>query len=185
MISLCKINNFSFNVPVHLRNTILEGSDTIRSVLHPLDFNKYRYQLIQHNLMFVGQLTSIDGRHLSNWRTITHRSFTTHRQATKIPCWFKKIEPLLLQNNDGSRLIKPQYIQAASHFKGMQILSPPINNRAKDWIGIWCPSTSSPAYGKILSKNSSTMQILFNIGFQTLFYQQLIILYYNHVMVVY
>ena len=109
--------------------------------------------------MFVGQLTSIDGRYLSNWRTITHRSFTQHRQATKIPRWFRFIEQILLLNNDGSRIIKPQYRCASSHFKGMEVTSPPINNRAKDWIGVWNPVSSSPIYGKIVEKNAPALHI--------------------------
>src|SRR3954471_24256774 len=156
MISLCKETNISFNVPFNLRNTILEGSDTIRSILSSSDFFKYRAQLIKHNIMFIDQLTTINGQFLSIWHTITHRSFTQHRQVSKIPQWFRLIEQHLLLTNDGSRFIKPQYVQSASHFKGMQVLSPSFNNRAKDWIGVWAPSVSQPVLGRILVKNQST-----------------------------
>ena len=41
----------------------------------------------------------------------------------------------------------------------MEVTSPPIDNRAKDWIGVWNPVSSSPIYGKIVEKNAPALHI--------------------------
>src|SRR4051812_9510801 len=38
----------------------------------------------------------------------------------------------------------------------MQVFSPSLNNRAKDWIGIWAPSVLQPVLGRVLVKNQFT-----------------------------
>ena len=157
MISLCKENFFTFTVSVNLRNTVLEGTDTVRSVLSTDEFDKFKHQLISHNIMFIDQLTSLDGRHLSTWSAILNRSFTDVAiKKTRIPRWFITLEQKILLTSDGSRRLMNQYINPVLYFKALPILSPPLTNRAQDWIGIWNHHTNQPLFGKIILKNRLT-----------------------------
>jgi hypothetical protein len=70
-ISLCRLNNISFECLQHLHNTILEGTTSIQSLLSNSQFINCRSQLIRHNILFLEQLTFINGSHLCSWCSIT------------------------------------------------------------------------------------------------------------------
>ena len=131
MISLCNANKFSFHISNNNRNEIQDGSVEIRQVLGPT-FYKFKRQFQKHSIMFVDQLSTVDGRILHNWKTITQKTFTTHTRSTSTPIWFKTLEQQILSTFDGTRILKPQFVYPVFHFKGTQILQPPLGNRAKD-----------------------------------------------------
>jgi hypothetical protein len=159
-ISLYRLNNISFECPQHLRNIILEGTIPIRSFLTNQQFLTCCLQLIRHNILFLEQLTFINGRHLCSWRSITKQSFTAHKAISKTPKWFLAIETQVLMDFN-SRLLQPQFITThATHFKGFPLHSPILESRSKEWVGIWSPLLSSSVFGRIIKKYQSTQQIL-------------------------
>ncbi|CAJ0893772.1 6198_t:CDS:2 [Entrophospora sp. SA101] len=132
MISLCKIHEISFQVMKQDMNIIQGGKLHIRQFLGK-GFHKFKKQLQKHSIMFIDQLSSIDGIFLNEWKTITEKSFTTHNRVTRVPQWFKIIENQILQTPDISRRIQPSYIYPATHFKGSTITIPNINTQSKEW----------------------------------------------------
>ncbi|CAJ0749864.1 19983_t:CDS:2, partial [Entrophospora sp. SA101] len=52
--------------------------------------------------MFLEQLSILEGRFLLNWHAIKHKSFTCN--STCIPKWYKILQPIVLESNDGSNL---------------------------------------------------------------------------------
>jgi hypothetical protein len=159
-ISLCRLNNISFECPQHLRNIILDGTISIRSLLTHQQFLVCRLQLIRHNILFLEQLTFVDGRHLCSWCSITKWSFTAHKVISKTPKWFSVVETQVLVDLN-SRLLQPQFISTyATHFKGFPLQSPILESRSKEWVGIWSPLLSLSVFGKIIEKHQATQQVL-------------------------
>ena len=63
MISLCKKSEITYNMSQSRMNTIFDGNIELRHILP--DFAKHMKQLQLKNIMFLKQLTSINGLHLS------------------------------------------------------------------------------------------------------------------------
>ncbi|CAJ0750149.1 5192_t:CDS:1 [Entrophospora sp. SA101] len=132
-------------------NIIQGGKLHIRQFLGK-GFHKFKKQLQKHSIMFIDQLSSIDGIFLNEWKTITEKSFTTHNRVTRVPQWFKIIENQILQTPDISRRIQPSYIYPATHFKGSTITIPNINTQSKEWVIIWNCIINQPIIGRIVKK---------------------------------
>jgi hypothetical protein len=159
-ISLCQFNNISFKCLQHLHNIILEGTTSIRSLLSNSQFINCRLQLIKHNILFLEQLTFINGSHLCSWRSITKRSFTAYKAITKTPKWFLVVESQILVDLN-SCLLRPQFISThATHFKGFPLQVPILDSRSKEWVGIWSPLLSLSVFGRIIEKHQFTHQVL-------------------------
>jgi hypothetical protein len=94
MISLCKEYDITFDINSSECNTIMDRNILIRNLL--TEFDKFKGQLKGRNIMFLEQLTSVNGQQLSTWHTITKRSFTNHLRKSQVPKWFKLIESIVI-----------------------------------------------------------------------------------------
>ena len=154
-ITLCHSQGFTFNMNSNKKNEIISGNVEIREILGN-SFNKktVKQQLRSRNLMYIDQLTTVDGCMLLNWNQITTKSFNTRKTSKgKIPQWFKELEQNIFQYNDGQRIIQPTYRFTASHFKGTLITTVP-NNRSQPFITIWNPIIRTPIIGRVIIRQN-------------------------------
>ena len=157
MITLCHSNKFTFQVHPHQTNEIVEGDIEIRTLIS--NFVHSKNQLRNNSIMFLEQLTTLDGNFLLNWHAIKHKSFTC--SSTRIPKWYKTLKPIVLESNDGSNLLKPQFINHnIQNLKGQSIIYPNLNNQKQEWVVIWNPIIQNPTFGKIIKKFPSYNQII-------------------------
>ena len=96
MLILCKQHNFSINLSFPLRNEILEGTFEIRDIFGEKFFNKVFKQLRNRSIMYLDQITSLDGQYLLTWRSITKRNYTGYVNTARIPLWYKSLQKIVL-----------------------------------------------------------------------------------------
>ncbi|CAJ0764963.1 5340_t:CDS:2, partial [Entrophospora sp. SA101] len=112
-----------------------------------------------NSIMFLEQLSILEGRFLLNWHAIKHKSFTCN--STCIPKWYKILQPIVLESNDGSNFLKPQFItHNIQNLKGQSITYPNLNTQSQDWVVIWNPMIQNPIFGKIIEKRPNYNQII-------------------------
>jgi ribonuclease HI len=157
MITLCKINGFSFQLPSNQYNKILGGNIEIRSILSQKDFISNRKSLQNNSIMFLDQITTINGTALSEWKVVKRKSFTPNTQRT--PRWFTILEQSLIVKFDGKRLIQQQYITPSLHFKGNPVIFPSMNNGSKPWVTTWIDRYNMTFFGKVIAKNQLTQTV--------------------------
>src|SRR2546421_3488805 len=152
MISLCYQNNISFDINNLVKNEILGGSLTIQSIIG-LAFKQpaIRSQLRQRSIMFLDQLTTPDGWMLHNWNFICSKLFNNGLRAAALPKWFKILSTLVINNNDGRRLISPSYhTPPSSHLKATSLLQINQAQIHTPFISIWNNTLRGPIVGRVV-----------------------------------
>jgi exonuclease III/ribonuclease HI len=152
MITLCKQNNFTFEVKKENKNTIRGGKISLYSVLG-FTWNTIKKQLRNMSIIFLDQLTTLDGKSLLHWKDIMRKEFID-KQSFKTPFWFYQLsDKVFLNYESNNRLIKEEYRIEATNLKGNKLTFPLLNDIKKDWIVIWNFIINRPIYGKIIKKN--------------------------------
>src|SRR4051812_3869977 len=121
MLSLCFKNNITFDINENNKNLIVEGNILIQEIIGDA-FNDpiIKAQMRKRSIMFLEQITTQDGHHLNNWKTICRKIFTKHVTPNRAPEWFKRVEEITIASNDGSRTIDTRYHHYVNHMKGSE-----------------------------------------------------------------
>ena len=158
MITFCFQQDFTFDVSPSKINRITGGKIFLRSIIDDLTRSDLR-SLRNQQILFLEQLTSLDGKILMDWHLIRNRNFTA-TPAKFAPAWFKKLETNLLNPSNEHRLIPAEFILRAHNMKGHEILPIDLSTRALNWIGIWNPVINLPILGRIVKKNEDNRTII-------------------------
>jgi ribonuclease HI len=158
MLTLCRQQQISFDVAPLRSSSIVGGTTYIRDIitLSPSDLKSLRNQ----SILYMEQLTSLDGRSLLTWNLIMRKSFIVSR-SFRSPIWFRRLEAAVLPFAD-SRLLHADFCTTvATSMKGT-VLSPslPSVTRSRDWVAIWNPILQSVSLGRSISPSHSPDTIL-------------------------
>ena len=99
------------------------------SIIEDLTRDDLRSLRNQH-ILFLEQLTSLDGKLLLDWHIVRNRKFVAS-PAKFAPAWFKKLETKLFNPSNEHRLIPTEFILRAHNMKGHEILPIDLSNRAR------------------------------------------------------
>jgi len=125
MLWLCKHFNISFETNINHRNLIQGGKVSIQELLSEQQFIDATTNLKKHNIMFLEQITTIDGTHLLTWLSICKRNFSNYVNTFSKPesPWYDIIKrkttlPWSLE-------LQPEYkSQTVEHLKGIFLYTP-------------------------------------------------------------
>ena len=153
MLTFCFQNDITFDINPSLINRITGGSHDLSSIFGHDLFNVHLKSLKNQNIMFLEQLTSLDGTILLDWKEIRRRSLS-HNPSMRIPLWFEQLQQIVLDTTSTSpRQLQNNYITPqATHMKNHVITPINLYTRSKDWIGIWNPSINQTILGRIVGK---------------------------------
>ena len=107
-ITFCFQQDFTFDVSPSKINRITGGKIFLRSIIDDLTRSDLR-SLRNQQILFLEQLTSLDGKILMDWHLIRNRNFIA-TPAKFAPAWFKKLETKLLNPSNEHRLISAEFI---------------------------------------------------------------------------
>jgi len=150
MITLCQQHEISFNINPSLNNRITGGKYHIRQILGNLTKNDIT-SLRNQQIMFLEQLTSLNGKILLEWKHIRRRNFADF-PSLKAPSWYEKIKTKFLDPLNTMITIPNDYCVPATTMKGYEIKPIIMNNNKQDWVGVWHPQANQTILGKIVKK---------------------------------
>ena len=144
--------DIKINTNNELYNKIAGGNHLIYSLL-PIDtVIKFGYCLFKHNIIYLEQLTSNDNKLLS-WKQIVEAKLyrtNNNRLPPRTPNFFKKIEIVVLDNND--RIIHP-FLNSTETNKPLFSFSS-FNLDKKEIITVWNPIIETLVFGQIIDKRN-------------------------------
>ncbi|CAB4442142.1 unnamed protein product [Rhizophagus irregularis] len=147
-----KISNY--NLQINSRG----GNIEIRSLIPLFLFIKSLKLLKNRSIMFLEQITTLDGKSLINWKDLKFRSFSQSMALALIPYWFTYIKNISLLPD--SHLLLPNLQTPSAHnFKGITITHPSFDNRVKGWTVFWVDRFNSSFFGKIIKKDTEKKKI--------------------------
>ena len=117
-------------------------------------FEKAKANLIKHSIMFLDQLTTLDGLCLLNWKAISKKTFINASFISITPKWFLKLEELVIDQNNVYRNILPTFIFQTPNLKGTILKFPSIITHHKEWIMIWNYTLNFPIIGCVIDKDA-------------------------------
>jgi hypothetical protein len=130
MLTLCKQHRISYGINPVQYSQIYGGKTTIRSIFGNISKPQIK-SLRNQSIMFLEQLTSLDGKFLLPWKCIRERTFSIN-PCNRTPSWFNQLESIIIVDAS-SRMIQPDLAISATHMKGHKI--PPIDMTNND--NIW------------------------------------------------
>ncbi|CAG8669182.1 11380_t:CDS:2 [Rhizophagus irregularis] len=134
------------------------GNIEIRSLIPLPLFIKSLKVLRNRFLMFLEQITTLDGKSLINWEDLKFRPYSQSMALVFIPSWFKYIKTHSLLPNSYS--LPPELQTSSAHnFKGIFITHPSFDNNIKGWTTFWVDRFNSPYFGKIIKKDTIKKKI--------------------------
>ncbi|PKB99565.1 hypothetical protein RhiirA5_429502 [Rhizophagus irregularis] len=134
------------------------GNIEIRSLIPLPLFIKSLKVLRNRFLMFLEQITTLDGKSLINWEDLKFRPYSQSMALVFIPSWFKYIKTHSLLPNSYS--LPPELQTSSAHnFKGILITHPSFDNNIKGWTTFWVDRFNSPYFGKIIKKDTIKKKI--------------------------
>jgi ribonuclease HI len=153
MLTLCKQNNITFNIRPEFRNRICGGKIELFSIMQDL-WKVIKDKLRRHSILFLEQLTSLNGQQLLRWKSIMRKVFID-KAAIRKPLWFYQLEFKVLSNID-LRTVHQQYIESSTNMKGNSLTFPLRDNRKQDWVVIWNSIINKSILGRIVKKYQNT-----------------------------
>ena len=156
MISLLRQNNFAFSPDNYEFSTsrslfkILGGNTPLESIFDH-DYYKFIPSLKKKNIIFLEQLTSLDGKDLLDCHSIHQQCFLpiNDRRSRNPAKWYDILRPLITTSTSTSLL--SQYIQpVTSGYKGWKLSHPSTSNLKKEYIIIWIQPLKRTILGKFL-----------------------------------
>ncbi|CAB5337802.1 unnamed protein product [Rhizophagus irregularis] len=134
------------------------GNIEIRSLIPLPLFIKSLKVLRNRFLMFLEQITTLDGKSLINWEDLKFRPYSQSMALVFIPSWFKYIKTHSLLPNSYS--LPPELQTSSAHnFKGIFITHPSFDNNIKGWTTFWVDRFNSPYFRKIIKKDTIKKKI--------------------------
>ena len=76
--------------------------------------NNVNIILRKRNIMYLEQLTTIDGKYLIKWKSLKYKTFNKNKRITCTPKFFSILEQKLITT---TRQIDPTYVIQAPHLK--------------------------------------------------------------------
>jgi len=127
-------------------NKIEGGTKAISDILDIKSIKNSISSLQFNNILYLDQITSLDGLMLLKW--IDTRLYD---QSTvgKAPKWFSILEDTVLQSPTSSRRLKPEFITPIKSPGDYSPLELHIKARPREWIATWSNSSYDIAYGQI------------------------------------
>src|SRR6266498_2030244 len=160
MIMLCRQNNFSFSHSNYefASSTsafkIKGGSISLES-LFKTDYYKYIKSLKKKMILFLEQITSLDGKSLLEWFTLHQKTFIPpkYKCYTHSPTkWYNHL--LTNVTIDSSTTLLPQYTSPPSNdYNGWHFAQPSIRNQFKEYVAVWIQLLNCAIMGKVLKKS--------------------------------
>ena len=155
LLTLLFQNNFSFDISLNRIDRTLGGYKDIRSILEQNLDNRDIKSMKNQQILYLEQVTSLDGSFLLPWTQIRKKRFTISPSFCT-PNWFAKLEDILLEDKLISRHIKSRDLIIPSHnMKGHEVEPIDITRRNKEWICVWNPVHNVPVFGRIIHKQNN------------------------------
>src|SRR6266511_2157315 len=138
--------NLSFQLEPQKMNLIKGGSIPLINILDRVSYKNAISSLRFNNIMYLDQITSLDGDFLLKWiDTRLYEKLT----SIKIPKWFQILESLVITDQFSSRRLKPNWITKPKPPGNYDSLTLVRNARPREWIAAWNPTLNDAVYGQV------------------------------------
>src|SRR6266511_2744049 len=158
LLSGMKDFDLSFEVDPLFLNKIEGGTISITSVLDVKSITNALTSLRHNNMMFLDQVTSLDGIMLSRWIDTRLYVQNTVGKATK---WFSILESIVLQSPQSSLRLKLEFQTPCKPPGDYTPLTLIKKARPKEWITVWHNPSRNSLYGQVCKTINDNQEILF------------------------
>ena len=149
--------HLSFNIADHFKNQIQGGNIPLCHILDTKSYKNALKSLKYNGIMYLDQLTSLDGFYLLKW--IDTRLYE-HNTSIKIPKWFKILESIVITSPNTTRRLKTEYCTTLKTPGDYSPLSLIKQARPHEWIIVWNNITNDAIYGQV-NKTQNDDEIIF------------------------
>ena len=156
---LCSIHELglSFEVDPNFVNRIEGGTIAISSILDIKSIKNALTSLKFNHILYLDQVTSLDGLMLLKWIDTRLYEQTT---VGKAPKWFSILEDLVLQSPLTSRRLKPEFTTPYKTPGDYSPLELRIKARPREWVAVWTNQIQNVTYGQICKSMNNNQDLM-------------------------